>query len=534
VADGSDAPVRDASRQPARHWRYLSAYAFLGGRRWWGLPKRGLSPASLLRRPLGGGARPPPASTASCPTGATSRVDAPRWTGRPDGSTEERTNQEHSGVPDIFPGPPEGGAREPARIKTRPSKPNGGIMHRYKLEFTSTAIDQKRIRDLLAHEFRASEISLDPLPTASRKPRQPRAQLRAQLEARALACLSDGKPWRRKALLEKVCPISNGSLDLALVRLEGCGAIRKVRHGVFLSADAPEPDERDIPDWPSFRSPSGEKALALLAEPRSAPRLQEILGVTRQRVDQILRRLIAGGLARRFRVVGERGLFVYVRADSDPSDILPRRTPELTESRAQILSALPPETLCRASDVGAVTQLHQFSFYYLNQLGAMGLLVNVKLGPRRYAAITPKGLQHPQYDGSAPKVAAADIINDFGETRAKFIQMLHVLGSAQTIDLTYALPKAYFGGKSWTSGFVIQRLERLDLIEVSTTDQRSKRPSYRLTEKGRHVAGILSRLREPIPADDLRAIIAARRREYTEGLRSRRMGQSSGGTVSVP
>ncbi len=410
------------------------------------------------------------------------------------------------------------------------SKPNGcRLMDRYKLEFTSTTLGEKKIRDISDDEFRASEVSAHPLTTAGRKPHQPRTQV----EARILACLSDGKPWRRKALLENVGPISGGPLHLALVHLAQSGAIRKVRHGVFISAGSPEPDERDIPVLQRSHASSIEKVLGLLAEPRLAPGLHEILGVTRQRVEQILKRLMALGLARRCKVTGERGLFVYMRADSFAGDILLRRTPELTEARARVLSALPPETWCRASDLGVTTHLHPFWFEYLNQLGAMGLVANFKLGPRRYVGITSKGLQHPQYDAGAPKAAAADIIKDFGEARVRFIQMLCVLGSARTIDLTFALPRGYFEGKSWTSAHVIQRLERLNLIEVSTTDQGSKRPSYRLTERGCHVAGILSRVSLPIPADDLREIIAARRRDYTERLRSRRE-QFRSGAVSAP
>jgi hypothetical protein len=191
-------------------------------------------------------------------------------------------------------------------------------MRRYRIEFATKLIDESRLRDVLEREFALSGIGIvreelaDHQQTSSR-PRLPRNEL----EAAILECLSDKKPWRRKAILAKLLPLASGSkIHLALVGMARSGLINKPRHGVFTSRDAPVPDAADIPELiKAGGSPSHSKALAFLSESRSAPALREVLGVSRQRVDQLLKSLMKRGIVRRFEVAGERGAFAYVRAD---------------------------------------------------------------------------------------------------------------------------------------------------------------------------------------------------------------------------
>jgi hypothetical protein len=142
------------------------------------------------------------------------------------------------------------------------------------------------------------------------------------------------------------------------------------------------------------------------------------------------------------------------------------------------------------------------------------------MGKRRYVGITPRGLQHPQYDRNAVKASAADIVKDFGEGRVRFVQMLQALGSARTIDLTFALPEGYFNGQARKSGQIIQRLEMSNLIEETVGNEKGKQPFYQLSEKGHFVAGILSRVRQPESAGALRKIIIDRRAAYIERIRA--------------
>jgi DNA-binding MarR family transcriptional regulator len=223
------------------------------------------------------------------------------------------------------------------------------------------------------------------------------------------------------------------------------GAIRKVRHGVFISVNAPYAAEHEIPELQKSGGQSSSKVLALLTEPKSGPVLRDTLHVSRQRVEQILKRLVNRGDVRRFEVAGERGAFVYVRADCFRKDMLLSRVPDLHESRARILSALPPVTLCRTSDIRLITQIHSVPLQeYLDQLSAMGFVVSFKLGQKRYVGITPRGLQHPQRSWNATKASAANIVKDFGETRVRLILMLQALGQARTIDLTFRATEKLF------------------------------------------------------------------------------------------
>jgi len=83
--------AKAASRQPTRHGGICPLSRFsVAGRCGTYTPHR------LLRRPLGGGVRLPPASTASRPILATSREDAPRWAGRNDAGIDVCTKQEHN------------------------------------------------------------------------------------------------------------------------------------------------------------------------------------------------------------------------------------------------------------------------------------------------------------------------------------------------------------------------------------------------------------------------------------------------------
>jgi DNA-binding MarR family transcriptional regulator len=400
-------------------------------------------------------------------------------------------------------------------------------MHRYRIEFATKLIDESRLRDVLEREFALSRIGIVREELADLRQSSQLVLPRNELEAGILECLSDGKPWRRKTIFEKFLPLVSGSkIHLALVAMARAGLISKPRHGVFTSRGAPVPDAADIPELnKAGGSPSHSKALAFLSEPRSAPALREELGVSRQRVDQVLKPLMKRGVVRRFEVAGERGAYVYVRADCFKKESLLTRAPELHDSRGRLLSALLPETLCHASTVGLLINCVVGPLLdYLEQLSAKGLTVTFKMGQRRYVGITPRGLQHPQYDRNAVKAPAADIVKDFGEVRVRFVQMLQVLGSARTIDLTFALPKGYFDDRARKSGQIIQQLEMSNLIEEAAGNEKGKQPFYRLSEKGDFVAGILSRVRQPEPADALSKIITDRRAAYIEGLRAVQTG----------
>jgi DNA-binding MarR family transcriptional regulator len=333
------------------------------------------------------------------------------------------------------------------------------------------------------------------------------------LESAILNLLSDKRPWRRKRVFETVRNLGSApKIYTALQRLESCGEIKRARQGVYLTAEAPLPDDKDIPPLHMVvERPSFSKAVALLREPKSSVELQEALGVSRQRVDQIVKSLMRNGTLLRSEVSGERGAFVYILSDMDRSAALVGRNPKFHASRARLLSALSPDVLARASDVAAAAaQPFAAIGEYINQLAVGGFAVGFKLGRHRYVAITPKGMQHPQYDKEAPKAPQADIVADLGETRIRFIELLSVLAVAATAELTHAMPTGYFDHARQKPGQIVQRLRLAGIVEEARAAP-GRQPKYRLTELGRFVASIIRRTRAPPPEQELIQSIAMRR-----------------------
>ena len=205
-------------------------------------------------------------------------------------------------------------------------------MHRYRLEFAAQSLDESRLRDLLERDFGLSGIviirdtagSYAPPPLLTPPPG-------ADLERALSNLLADGKPWRRKALIEKIHPLATTTkINAALIRMERAGAIRKPRHGVYISSIAPTPGEADIPPMNmAVERPSHQRLMPMLTKAMSAGDLRERLGVSRQRVDQMLKAMMKDGNVRRFEVAGEGSEYVYIRTEYFDKEILVRRAPSL-------------------------------------------------------------------------------------------------------------------------------------------------------------------------------------------------------------
>jgi hypothetical protein len=390
-------------------------------------------------------------------------------------------------------------------------------MHRYRVEFASKSIDESRLRDFLEQRFGLSEIAV----VRGGQSTSGGAGPKNITEEKILALLADGKPWRRKAIIKQGGFVQSPQLiDLLLRRMTDVGIIRKLQHGVYSASNEPVATNHEIPALKRNQErQSHQRILTLLTEPKSARAIQQEIGVTRQRIDQLLKAMLKANNIKRVEVAGERGRFRYIRCDSYDSDAFLTRQPDLHESRVRILSALAPETLSRVTEVALIGSANiQTLPTYLVQLSAMGLTSTFKLGQHWYVGITPRGLQHPQYDPHSPKAKTADLLADFGEERVSFIQFLQALGAARTADLTFLMPKDYFRAKKHQSGNIIQRLEMAGLTEKVLADNKGH-PLHRLTGNGYFVAGILSRVRPCPSADVLRATISERRKEYNEFLR---------------
>jgi DNA-binding HxlR family transcriptional regulator len=382
----------------------------------------------------------------------------------------------------------------------------------YSLELSAKALHESRLRGVGEYAFQLSGMVILRIRASAMSTVKSQGTI-AALESAILDLLSDKRPWRRKRVFENVRNLGSApKIYTALQRLESGGEIKRARHGVYLSAEAPLPDEKDIPplhmvvDRPSF-----SKAVDLLREPKSSIELQEALGVSRQRVDQIVKSLMRNGTLLRSEVSGERGAFIYILSDMHRSAAIVRRNPKFHVSRARLLSALSPDVLARASDVAAAAaQPFATIGEYIKQLAAGGFILGFKLGRHRYVVITPRGIQHPQYDKYAPKAAPADIVADLGETRIRFIELLSVLSAAATLELTYAMPTGYFDSAAQKASQIVQRLERAGIVEEVRAAP-GEHPKYRLTELGHFVASVIRRTRIPPAEQELIQSIAKRR-----------------------
>ena len=380
-------------------------------------------------------------------------------------------------------------------------------MHRYIVDFNAPTVDETRLRGTLEREFAVSRLSITR--QTETKPEQDTLPARSELDRQILAFLDDSRAKRRKQIqLELGHADTRRTIDAALKRLVERGQVEKIRNGVFINAGAPHPRPEDIPPL-NYKTASRtrDQILNLLSTPRTAVELRKKMGVSRQRVEQILKRMIIAGQVRTVEVAGERGQHVYGRAE---------RQPDLTEARAKVLSTLCPEIIHWVQDIANTTNIarHQTP-QNVKQLSAQGLVYMFRLGQRCYVGLTPCGHEHPQYVRDAPKAQPADPFRDTSKARARFLQTLSVLGAARCIDVTDTLPRDFFDGAKSKSGKVIEGLQYASLIKVVAREP-GRNPRYRLTAKGHDAAAVLNRLRPPPDKQELEARIRRRRRERAE------------------
>lgn len=387
---------------------------------------------------------------------------------------------------------------------------------------------------MLENAFAARDVTLG----AEQVRRVPKHLRLTPAEAAIVGLLKDLQAHRLKTIASVVEGVSKGRVIALLQGLIDVEIVKKVRHGVYALVDASDALEvprakNDVPRASELR------VLEMLAEPTSSVELRERLGVSRQRVDQILKALEARGLIVRHRTSGEVGIFLYARADVKFAKALARRTPRLGRAKTRLLSTLRPDRLVLLASI--VEQLDAYSNVAqtnARHLERQGLLSLFRLGNQTYVLLTPLGLAHPQYrPDEALETLPADVYEAFGSVRAAFLQILHVLGPLRTIDLTYAIPEELLEGQSRSSGQYVQALEREELVEPLSTDGGHAR--YALTDRGALAAGLIGLAHVPPSASELRLQIdrrrARRRGNLATNLNQRQpvVGAASEGQASV-
>jgi predicted transcriptional regulator len=180
----------------------------------------------------------------------------------------------------------------------------------------------------------------------------------SELRERIMTLLADGKPWRSKHLVERVAEGPKpATVRRALEVLREAGRITKHRPAVWTLAGIPEPSADAIPPLGAERrgGATGRKLLVLLSGPGSVFTLARELGVSRQRVDQILKNLLEQGKAVRIPEPGAVGRWLWMRSDASAEEFLRHYVPALPAGQAKVLNALEPDAFHWVGDVAATT-----------------------------------------------------------------------------------------------------------------------------------------------------------------------------------
>jgi DNA-binding MarR family transcriptional regulator/biotin operon repressor len=367
-------------------------------------------------------------------------------------------------------------------------------------------------------------------PPSSVAPKPGRA---LQLRTKIMDILADGKPRRASDVVARIGEgVTRATVWREIYALKAAGRVVRLRQGIWVMTEMAAMAMYEIasPQTEYFPSHTERRVLERLSRPIAAADMIEELGLSRQRIYQVLQRLRRLGQVKRDVIPGLNGRWLWMRPDDSVENaILPPRP--FPRASCEILNCLEPDAFHWFGDVAqAVPRTAQVAYAHIKRLEARGLVTIVPGGRHKFVSITPRGLDHPERSTDRPKAAKSNVSNPFQERLLAFVEALAVLGEAKTIDVTAAIAGADRKGMGLWSGQIIARLMQQGLAEAINTEP-VHRPAYRLTEAGRSEASRIARLR-PAPArQHLEERIAAYRTKRGFGarpLRSKNRPEFSG------
>ena len=262
-----------------------------------------------------------------------------------------------------------------------------------------------------------------------------------------------------------------------------------------------------------------QEVLLRLGAPVVSPTLCPELGVSPQRVDQVLKSLLKQGKVARFPKPGAARRWLWVRSDVDADQFLRNHVPALPPIQAAMLNVLAPDTYHAIADIAAAIgseRSHVAS--RVPHLEARGLVRRMRLGRQRNVSITQTGLDHPSRTASAARAPAADLSKAFPEPRVAFLETLGVLSTARTIDITAALAGDERPATGLMSAQYMAYFLKSGLAEP-VPGQHNFCPAYRLTEAGVLVTTLMARSRVPPGRELLERRVASYRQQQADRLR---------------
>jgi DNA-binding MarR family transcriptional regulator len=182
----------------------------------------------------------------------------------------------------------------------------------------------------------------------------------------------------------------------ALVELLADGAIFRVRHGVFGLTGAPQVQELAAKLRPRRElGPRQQLVFDALAEPKTARELKDLSGVSRQAIDQLLKKLLKQKLVQRFSTDGESTEWYYVQATKRRADVSLLREPTLSPIQAKILNLMPPAGPVALKDLAREVPSYAPA---LKRLVLKRLVERGGGTKRNVLRLTGAGLQHSRYE----------------------------------------------------------------------------------------------------------------------------------------
>ena len=358
---------------------------------------------------------------------------------------------------------------------------------------------------------------------------------RSDVSARILGLMADGKPWRSKHLIEQAADgVQPQAVRREIDKLFMAGRLVRQGHGVWLLPGAPMRMLPLRPFAPQLDA-RAQRILGLLDRPEEAAALAAVVGVSYQRIDQILKALLARKVVVRFRTPGNNWRWWWVRADGDPTPRSPAEETGLSRAAATLLNALAEDAFHWIQDLAAATGTPAHAIPHLCQrLEAEGLIENIYFGGKRFVGITQKGLAHPARQSSAPRMNPADLSKVFADLTTASIETLAILGEARATDISGALAGRQIDGSSLFPSQRLAHLARGGLVERVPGSTENRRV-FRLTEAGRRVAALIARHRPPPSEEATRQSIMryeterkARKRRNAARLHHGRPANSAG------
>ena len=216
-----------------------------------------------------------------------------------------------------------------------------------------------------------------------------------------------------------------------------------------------------------FPGPGGRRLLGLLDRPMRGSEIAGKLGVTHQRVRQLVIKLHAQG---HVKFGDPENFFWMVMRAGD-------KTPFLSHEEERVLSAIPPEYATNATKIRFAARLPEDKVYQaLERLIASRFVQACEgfQGSRIYR-ITAAGLKHPQHDQSARRAQAPRLPVEFDRI-CKVLSAILDSGTLRIRDVTDALRVP-----NQSINALMQYLKRKHLVRK--TGQEFGAP-YSLTDEG--------------------------------------------------